>query len=473
MLGNAHSFACFPNACDFLLRHGEIDSDMLTRIEIDGFKTFDNFGLDLRPLTAVVGPNASGKSNLFDALRFLSLLAQSDIRTAMQGVRGEPQELFRKTATREYDYITFAVEVLLPRKGVDAFGTSYETPAQRIRYKLKLGMTRSVEGGPTAVVVREESCVSIAKKDERAAFLKKSRSKVNYNARINPFIRLSDQKDAIEVRQDGRQKHGRPIKLSLREASRTALSTITTAEFPHLYALREALANMRFLEINPHAARAVNNRFEDTKLRPDASNLSAVLARLKDETATSDRPDGVLSDIASDLASLIPSISRLNVQNDELQRQYSFSLEFIGDLTFSSRVISDGTLRLLALLTVLNDPKRKGTLCFEEPENGVHEGRVPMLVEFLRNAAHFSADPEKPSFQILLNTHSPKVMEYLKDEEIVVSDSVTVIDAEHHTRAIRTRMRTGIVEHGDLIDPEVNLTRFELQRILQRSHDAA
>ena len=70
---------------------------MLTRVEIDGFKTFEGFSLDLVPFTAIVGPNASGKSNLFDALRFLSLLAQYDIRTAMQGLRGEPEELFRQT----------------------------------------------------------------------------------------------------------------------------------------------------------------------------------------------------------------------------------------------------------------------------------------------------------------------------------------------------------------------------------------
>nr|QQZ49753.1 AAA family ATPase [Phenylobacterium glaciei] len=64
---------------------------MLTRIEIDGFKTFEHFSLDLQPFTAIVGPNASGKSNLFDALRFLSLLAQVDIRTAMQDLRGLPR----------------------------------------------------------------------------------------------------------------------------------------------------------------------------------------------------------------------------------------------------------------------------------------------------------------------------------------------------------------------------------------------
>jgi len=59
---------------------------VITRIEIDGFKTFDGFALDLRPFTAVVGPNASGKSNLFDAIEFVSrLVAQADIREGVAG----------------------------------------------------------------------------------------------------------------------------------------------------------------------------------------------------------------------------------------------------------------------------------------------------------------------------------------------------------------------------------------------------
>ena len=45
---------------------------MLTRIEIDSFKTFEGFGLDLGPMQVILGPNASGKSNLFDAIRLLS-----------------------------------------------------------------------------------------------------------------------------------------------------------------------------------------------------------------------------------------------------------------------------------------------------------------------------------------------------------------------------------------------------------------
>src|ERR1700722_12209893 len=170
---------------------------MLTRIEIDGFKTFEGFSLDLEPLTAIVGPNASGKSNLFDALRFLSLLAQFDIRTAMQGLRGEPEELFRQTPTGSSDCMSFAVEVLLSRKGVDAFGTSYETPAQRLRYELKLAMAQTLDGVPRGIFVREEQCRPIKRKDDRATYL--DTEKLSYTARKRPFIELNESRDALQI----------------------------------------------------------------------------------------------------------------------------------------------------------------------------------------------------------------------------------------------------------------------------------
>jgi predicted ATPase len=444
---------------------------MITRVEISGFKTFQDFAVDMQPFSALVGPNASGKSNLFDALRFLSLLSQHDIRVAMQDLRGEPEELFRHTPNGTSDCLTFAVEVLLHRSGVDSFGTTYDVPAQRLRYELELGMLTGNDGMPRRVQVRREHCRPLAKGEDRARPYLKSIS-VNYT-RVSPFIRLNEAGDAIEVRQDGRQKHGRPVALSLKEASRTALSTVTTAEFPHLYALRDLLTNIRFLEINPYAARMANDRFEETVLKADASNLAAVIARLKEETNTTDRPEGVLSDIAADLASLIPSVCSVESRSDVSQRQYTFGLRFAGDLSFSSRVISDGTLRLLALLTLLNDPLRRGTLCFEEPENGVHEGRIPMLVHFLRQAAVASTDPADPSFQILIATHSPKVMASLKDQEIIAADAVSAVEPEQGRRSVRTRMRTQVRESGDLFDPEHHLLRSEIERLLQHSNDAA
>lgn len=444
---------------------------MLTRIEIDGFKTFDRFGLNLTPFTAIVGPNASGKSNLFDALQFLAALAEKDVRSAMKGLRGEPEEFFRQTARGISDTMKFAVEVYLNRKGVDDFGRPYEIFSQRLRYEVTLGLSKGFDGLPRGIFVRHESCRALARKEDRADYLRPL--KPNYNARVSPFISVNETGDALNVRQDGRQKHGRPMQLSLKEASRTALSTITTTEFPHLYALRSALMSLQFLEINPSAARLPNDRFEVGTLKPDASNLAAVLARIKEQTKTSTRKNGVLADIASDLAALIPSVSGIEIQEDPGHKRYSFGVKFTSDLQFSSRVISDGTLRLLALLTILNDPARMGTLCFEEPENGVHEGRIETLVNYLRASTEVHDDPDNSLFQVILNTHSPKVMSALKDSEIVAADMVLEVEGGQKVSVTRTRMRRNMKAAPDLFDPELHLTRAEVTRLLQDSVDAA
>jgi predicted ATPase len=279
--------------------------------------------------------------------------------------------------------------------------------------------------------------------------------------------------EAIEIRQDGEKKRGRPVTLPATEASRTALSTVTTAEFPHLYALRDLLSSTRFLEINPSAARKPSDRFEDRNLKPDASNLSAVLAKLRDETGSKTRPEGALSDISTDLASLIPSVRSVKIRDDFNSKEYSFGLILNDDLHFSSRVISDGTLRLLALLTVLDDPDRRGILCFEEPENGVHEGRIDTLIDFLRSAATYSDDVDESNsiFQVLVNTHSPAVMNALQDHEIVAADMVTTIDSNKRTH--RTRMRSGVSPSADLFDPDRYLTRPEVEALLKHPTDAA
>jgi predicted ATPase len=69
---------------------------VLTRIEIDGFKSFADFSLDVPPFLAIVGPNASGKSNLFDAIQFLSSLATRPVSKACGAGRGEITEVFRR-----------------------------------------------------------------------------------------------------------------------------------------------------------------------------------------------------------------------------------------------------------------------------------------------------------------------------------------------------------------------------------------
>ena len=161
---------------------------MITRIEIDGFKTFDNFRLDLRPFTAVVGPNASGKSNLFDAIKFISRLAQTDIREAMQELRGRPEELFRRTAAKRSDRMAFAVEVLLEPNGTDPFGKSFGLRTQRIRYELEIAIRTGADRRLEGVYVHREHCLPIRRKEERGSIAWNSRS-VRYGQQIEALHR--------------------------------------------------------------------------------------------------------------------------------------------------------------------------------------------------------------------------------------------------------------------------------------------
>ena len=100
---------------------------MITRIEIDGFKTFQDFSLDLSPLQVIVGANGVGKSNLFDALQLIGRLASSKVRAAFQEMRGEVGELFSaRPEGGSADCIRLAVEMLVNQKIRDDWGAAHD-----------------------------------------------------------------------------------------------------------------------------------------------------------------------------------------------------------------------------------------------------------------------------------------------------------------------------------------------------------
>src|SRR5437660_11875669 len=96
---------------------------MITLIEIDGFKAFKDFKVELAPFQVIVGPNGSGKSNLFDALQLLSRLAEMDLYSAFQGLRGNADELFTKYSYGQTsERIGIALDMLVDRKIRDDLG---------------------------------------------------------------------------------------------------------------------------------------------------------------------------------------------------------------------------------------------------------------------------------------------------------------------------------------------------------------
>ena len=426
---------------------------MLTRLEIDGFKTFEGLGVDLSPFTAVVGNNAAGKSNLFDVIQLLSSLASRDVTEAVKEMRGEPLELFRQTAMGRGTRICLAAEVLVDPVVRDPWGSEVELTHTRMRYEVTLEW-REIKPGVERIQVAREEVLPILRKDDRwvesiapsksfrSAYLKYSRSK--------PW--LTTEGLTFNIHQDGKQGRNQPRPASAAEA--TVLYSVTSsAEFPHLFALREEMRHWRLLQLDPALLRKPAPATASDVLSADGSNLAAVLAQLKAETATESRPDGVLSDIAAELNSLIGGVTRLDARLHPASREYRFDLTMRDGLPFSSRVVSDGTLRVLALLTLLHDRRHRGLICFEEPENGVHPARIRQLVQCLRDmvsnpAEDLPVDKPAPLSQLLLNSHSPVVLAALVDRErhpvmgsILFADTATVSDPERKETRRRTRLR--------------------------------
>jgi hypothetical protein len=96
----------------------------------------------------------------------------------------------------------------------------------------------------------------------------------------------------------------------------------------------------------------------------------------------------------------------VEVRHDEEVAEYRLSIITRDGTKLPARLASDGTLRMLALLTALYSPKG-GTLCFEEPENGLHPGQLRALIDLIveRTAATI-----QPPMQVIATSHSPVVL---------------------------------------------------------------
>lgn len=464
---------------------------MLTRLEIDGFKTFEKLDIAFSPFTVILGSNAAGKSNLFDAIKLLSNLATKDVNEALKDMRGEPLELFRQTPMGgRVKQISLAVEVMVDPLVRDPWGSEVKLSHTRMRYEVTLER-REIKNGLERIQVAKEAVYPVMRKEDRwvdaqkptrffrEAYLKYSRHK--------PWLTTEELPEGLSfsIHQDGKQGRNRPASA----AEATVLYSITNAEFPHLFALREEMRNWRLLQLDPALLRKPVPATASDVLDADGANLAAVLARLKAETVTAERQNGVLSDIAGELSSLIPGVVQLDAGLHDASREYRIELTMRDGLPYTSRVISDGTLRVLALLTLLNDSRHRGLICFEEPENGVHPGRVRQLVRRLNEMVSTPSDfvsndgTAPPLCQLLLNSHSPVVLSallepgnkgQLGDAEILFADTATVSDPQRQELRRKTRLRPVVrpssLVQADLFDaahvPQGYVSALEVNSVL-------
>ncbi len=385
---------------------------MLTRIEIDGFKSFHKFAVNLRPFQVFIGPNGVGKTNLFEAIALIADLAiEPTVDDALRQCRGEIRELFTifPDGTRA-KHMTFAAEALLGLTVSDG-GKTFKVSSNRVRYELIL--ERREEDGWDRVYVIHEELLPLSEaadswiKDQIA---KPNRKDWIVREKRPPYISTEIVKDqpTIYINQDSPAGNREPFPTG--QLTHTALSTInspaSSPRYPTAFALRQAMKRWRFLALHPDKLRSRTVNPNSTELAPDGSNLAATLNAL-----TEQNPD-TLTEIVRDLTVFIPDVSAVTVKPIPERTDLLLEVEMKDGSRFSSGVLSDGTLRLLAMLTLKHDARSQGVWLFEEPENGVQPQRLKQITDTLSAmATHFKMDaPSRPLRQMLVNTHSPGLL---------------------------------------------------------------
>lgn len=414
---------------------------MITYIKINGFKSFHDFEMEFMPFTVIAGANASGKSNLFDALKLLSRLAETDnLKKAFKEQRGEFLELFTQYGEQEHaSEIYFCVEMLVNKHIKDAWGSETTLKYTRLRYELKIKRFTNSSGMEDLIVTYEhlenlrhnnDNWIKLIAKNK----LEEWRPKVETGKRGIPYIQTEIENDipTVLVPQDGTT--GNKRRFPLNNATRTVLSSFDTIDFPHVLAAKEEMRSWKFLQLNPEdLSQPTNKTTGEDIITQSGKNLAGALFRIKQQD------EYALIEISRKLQNFLPNFIDVNVFDDSENKQYVIKLKDRDKKEYTSRVLSEGTLRILALCILEFDEKHTGLLCFEEPENGIHPFRIKTMANLLKDLSTDFTDIETPLRQVIINTHSPilvgNILEsYLNDKNVsiwlsqMVSKTATIQD---------------------------------------------
>ncbi|OJH34073.1 AAA family ATPase [Cystobacter ferrugineus] len=323
---------------------------------------------DVTPLTALLGPNGSGKSTVFDVFNFLSECFQFGLRHAWDR-RGRAREL----KTRGQDGPVVIEIKYRERPGLPV-----------ITYHLAL------DEGAKGPFVAEE-------------WLQWKRG--SYGAPFRFLDYKNGQGYAIsgELPDEKEQRKETP----LRSPDLIAVNTLGQfAAHPRVAALREFITDWYVSYLSIDDTRGQPEAGPQERLSKTGDNLPNVIQYLKEQHPRH------LEQIFAILQRRVPRLEKVLAEPMPDGRL----LLQIKDAPFErpvlSRFASDGTLKLLAYLTVLHDPEPPQFVGIEEPENFLHPRLLPELAEECRAATERS--------QLLVTTHSPFFLNALKPEEVRV-----------------------------------------------------
>ncbi len=427
---------------------------MLTRLKVDGFKNLVDVDIRFGAFTCIAGVNGVGKSNLFDAIAFLSSLAEKSLLDAALSVRddgshsGDLRSIFHRVGEDYAHEMSFEAEMIVPPMGKDDLGQEAKAAITFLRYKLKLGFSQDERPSTGGIEILQEELTHItqgdAKKNLPFPHSKGWRSSVISGRRAGgSFIstQMGEEPLIIKIHQDGGST-GRPNGLLARNLPRTAVSAANAAESPTALLAKREMQSWRRLQLEPSCLRMPDAFSAPTRITSDGSHLAANLYELARSPqlfpgwGEDGHAERIYTEIANRLSDLIEDVNEVSVDRDEKRELYTLLVAGRDHTKHTARSLSDGTLRFLALGVLQMDPRVQGVLCLEEPENGIHPARIPAMMTLLHDIATDTNEPvsaENPLRQVIINTHSPAVVAQAPDESVLMAEPEFKVD-DHKVR---------------------------------------
>ena len=350
----------------------------LTRVWARNFKSIRNLDLELGSLTVLVGPNASGKSNVLDVLRFIKGALDRDVDSALASRQG-----------------IVAVRRFSPGGGTRDVEIGFEV--ERGEFRMQYGFVLGSRAGVYRV------------KREQGEFTLRGKRNVTKE---------------FEVR-EGRVTKPKTLNFAPFETSELAFPKLVHLMFPlrinEDHPPRESeitfdsvigalvlIGEMQFYRLFPDAIREPRKPLNERVLLEDGSNLASVLR------AMVKRKSRMLEEINGNMGQVVPGLRDLVVQQSGgylvVKLRHGVGQNGSRVATFDLTQESDGTVRLLGLLTALYQEGRVSLIGVEEPELTVHPGALPVLADVMVEASQRT--------QVVATTHSPDLIDRLPVESL-------------------------------------------------------
>jgi predicted ATPase len=353
---------------------------MLTKLRLERFKNFKQADLALGPLTLLVGANASGKSNLRDAFRFLHGIgrgyALAEIIGEKWGEGGVLQWRGVRGGVREATFQQAATFVLAASFTIDDQGEERDAT-----YHIEVD---PAQNGKAPSVITERLRVA----GRRDFIFEASPNILNRDLSSVKFLYV--RKTGISSR-DISLPNQQPILSQLAEKSLAAQVVVKLTR-----ATMDILSDMRFLDLNPEAMRLPS--FPGQIILGDrGENLSAVLQSICEDPLSKQA-------LVQWLQELTPmDAAGFKFVPDQIGRVLMTLIESDGQET-TAYSASDGTLRFLGMLAALLGSESSHFYFLEELENGIHPTRLHLLLQLIERQV------SRANIQIVATTHSPQLL---------------------------------------------------------------